>query len=57
VDETYRILGREHQADLEREARKVALAAAVRRNSITAPAARTRRRVVVAVTRLAALLS
>jgi hypothetical protein len=30
VDETYRMLGREHEADLEREARRRRLAAAVR---------------------------
>jgi hypothetical protein len=30
VDETYRMLGREHELDLEREARKQSLAAAVR---------------------------
>jgi hypothetical protein len=30
-DETYRMLGKEHQADLEREARKRQLAAEVRR--------------------------
>jgi hypothetical protein len=30
VDETYRMLGREHEADLEREAQKRALAAAAR---------------------------
>ena len=29
--ETYRMLGREHQADLEREAQRVALARVVRR--------------------------
>lgn len=30
MDETYRMLGREHEADLEREAQKRALAAAAR---------------------------
>jgi hypothetical protein len=56
MDETYRMLGREHQADLEREARKFALGAAARRQHIGRRTPR-RRRVVIAVARFAALLS
>ncbi len=38
-DETYRMLGREHEADLEREARKWQLAAEVRRSQADPPRA------------------
>jgi hypothetical protein len=45
VDETYRMLGREHEADLEREAQKRALAAAARAaRPAPRPAAEPRRR-------------
>ena len=45
VDETYRMLGREHQADLEREAQRRRLAAAAKPASVKAtskPRRRTR---------------
>jgi hypothetical protein len=38
-DETYRMLGKEHDADLEREARKRQLAAEVRRSRPEPPGA------------------
>jgi hypothetical protein len=59
MDEMYRMLGREHELDLEREARKRHLAAAVRATPgpIKAQTARTRRRPASLVPRrLAALL-
>jgi len=40
VDETFRMLGREHQADLEREAQKRRLAAVARTAPIAPRAAR-----------------
>jgi hypothetical protein len=50
MDETYRMLGREHDADLEREAGRRRLAAQLprngrlrRRSALTAPAAALRR--------------
>jgi hypothetical protein len=59
VDETYRMLGREHEADLGREAQKRRLAASVR-SGRQAPAearrARPRRRLWLVPARLAALL-
>jgi len=60
MDETYRMLGREHQADLEREARRRHLAAAAREagpTPVKAPAKLPRREWVRLVpSRLAALL-
>jgi len=58
VDETYRMLGREHEADLEREARKFRLAAtASRPDRLPRPRLPKRRRVALVVARFAALLS
>jgi hypothetical protein len=57
VDETYRMLGREHQADLEREAQRRHLAAAARPVSVkTSPKPRRRVRMGWVPARLAALL-
>jgi hypothetical protein len=61
MDETYRMLGREHQADLEREALNRQRAAAVgRRRYAPAPVpdvARGRKRAQLALARVAALMS
>jgi len=60
MDETYRMLGRERQGDLEREAQSRRLAAAARGPKDTVgrggERARTRRRVLLIPARLAALL-
>lgn len=47
MHETYRMLGREHEADLEREARRRDLAAAAQREGRRARTPRTRPKVVV----------
>jgi hypothetical protein len=60
VDETYRMLGSEHQADLEREAQRRHLAAAARASrpasTKAAPEPRRRTRMRWVPARLAALL-
>jgi hypothetical protein len=59
VDETYRMLGREHEADLEREAQKRRLAASVRlrqQDRAEARDIRPRKRFWLVPARLAALL-
>jgi hypothetical protein len=48
MDETYRMLGREHEADLEREAHKRHRAAAVKQNRESGPQRRRRTVAVVA---------
>jgi hypothetical protein len=48
MDETYRMLGREHEADLEREARTRQLAAAVKQSRGSGPHPRRRTVAVVA---------
>jgi hypothetical protein len=48
MDETYRMLGREHEADLEREARRRQRAAAVKQSRGTEPHRRRRTVAVVA---------
>jgi hypothetical protein len=58
MDETYRMLGREHQTDLEREARKFRLAAgAARRDRVRRQLTPAKQRVASAVARFAALLT
>jgi hypothetical protein len=58
MDETYRLLGQEHQADLEREARKFRLAAAApRRERVRRQPKAAKRHVAVALARFAALRS
>jgi hypothetical protein len=60
MDETYRMLGREHQADLEREARNRQRAAEVgpRHRAPAIPdVAHGRKRAQLVVTRVAALMS
>ena len=61
MDETYRMLGKEHEADLEREAEKWRRAAELKRGSRTRPSGaatpnvrRRRKRLHVAFARLAA---
>jgi hypothetical protein len=58
MDETYRMLGREHEADLEREARKFRLAAAsARRERLRRRLTPAKQRVAFTVARVAAFLS
>ena len=60
MDETYRMLGREHEADLAREARKRQLAASARDSRLARAQGteqiRARKRVWFVPARLAALL-
>jgi hypothetical protein len=57
MDETYRMLGREHQADLEREARKWQRAAEVGgRRRAPAPDVRERKSAQLVLGRVAALM-
>jgi hypothetical protein len=59
-DHTYRMLGREHEADLERDAhkqRRAAEARAGRDDSAAAPRTRSRRAAVHARTRILTLLT
>jgi hypothetical protein len=54
MDETYRMLGREHEADLEREARTRQLAAAVKQSRRRGP--HRRRRTVAVVAHVGSLI-
>jgi hypothetical protein len=56
MDEMYRMLGREHEADLEREARKWERAAEVRGQRLALVGGRRRMRLRFVPARLAALL-
>jgi hypothetical protein len=56
MDEMYRMLGREHEADLEREARKWERAAEVRGQRPAPDSGRRRKRLRFVPARLAALL-
>ena len=56
MDETYRMLGREHEADLEREAAARRRATAMGRRRESATVRRRRKRVGMVVARVAALV-